>query len=117
MFSPCSPCAEGLSVARSSRKGSEAVPQRDERALVDADASHDLSGHLERRGAERGPLFGEGDVEHPLVVRAAGALRHGGALWLTANAHLPYERALAEAFAEVTLRASANGYKVYEARR
>ena len=47
----------------------------------------------------------------------SGALRHGGALWLTANAHLPYERVLGEAFAEVTLRASANGYKVYEARR
>jgi 16S rRNA (guanine1207-N2)-methyltransferase len=68
------------------------------------------------------PPFHDGGAEdrvlgQSFIARAAGALRHGGALWLTANAHLPYERVLAEAFAEVTLRASANGYKVYEARR
>jgi 16S rRNA (guanine1207-N2)-methyltransferase len=68
------------------------------------------------------PPFHDGGAEdralgQSFIARAAGALRHGGALWLTANAHLPYERVLGEAFAEVTLRASANGYKVYEARR
>ncbi|AWN35612.1 class I SAM-dependent methyltransferase [Methylobacterium radiodurans] len=68
------------------------------------------------------PPFHDGGAEdralgQSFIARAAGALRHGGALWLTANAHLPYERVLGEAFAEVTLKASANGYKVYEARR
>ena len=51
------------------------------------------------------------------VARAAEALRPGGTLWLTANAHLPYERVLAERFSAVTPRAAEGGYKVYEARR
>ncbi len=68
------------------------------------------------------PPFHDGGAEdralgQSFIARAAASLRAGGALWLTANAHLPYERVLGEAFAEVTLRASANGYKVYEARR
>lgn len=68
------------------------------------------------------PPFHDGGAEdralgQGFIARAAEALRPGGALWLTANAHLPYERALAEQFGSVTLRASEGGYKVYEARR
>ncbi|ACA16568.1 methyltransferase small [Methylobacterium sp. 4-46] len=51
------------------------------------------------------------------IRRAAEVLRPGGALWLTANLHLPYEAVLAEAFRTVTARASGHGYKVYEAIR
>ena len=51
------------------------------------------------------------------IARAAGALRTGGTLWLTANAHLPYEATLREAFRTVTAVAQAGGYKIYEARK
>ncbi|WP_238297855.1 methyltransferase, partial [Methylobacterium soli] len=50
------------------------------------------------------------------IRRAAESLRPGGLLWLTANAHLPYEAVLKATFKAVTLRASAHGYKVYEAK-
>lgn len=48
---------------------------------------------------------------------AADALAPGGAFWLVANAHLPYEALLAERFGEVRVVAAARGYKVFEARR
>jgi len=51
------------------------------------------------------------------IARAAEALRPGGALWLVANAHLPYEASLREAFRHVAVAVQANGYRVYEARR
>lgn len=68
------------------------------------------------------PPFHDGGVEDQalgaaFIERAAQALRPGGALWLTANRHLPYEAALHAAFVTVTLQASENGYKVFEARR
>ena len=47
---------------------------------------------------------------------AADALAPNGALWLVANAHLPYENLLAERFSEVRVVTSARGYKVFEAR-
>lgn len=46
---------------------------------------------------------------------AAQTLRTGGALWLTANRHLPYEAVLAALFKTVTVKAQASGYKVFEA--
>lgn len=68
------------------------------------------------------PPFHDGGSEdqslgRTFIRRAAEALRPGGVLWLTANVHLPYEAGLKEAFREVTVKASANGYKVFEARR
>lgn len=68
------------------------------------------------------PPFHDGGAEDQklgqvFIRRAAEALRPGGSLWLTANAHLPYERVLAEAFKAVTVKASAHGYKVFEARK
>jgi 16S rRNA (guanine1207-N2)-methyltransferase len=67
------------------------------------------------------PFHERGDADHGLgqafIRRAAEALRPGGTLWVTANAHLPYERSLADAFKTVTPRAAAGGYKVYEARK
>lgn len=47
---------------------------------------------------------------------AAESLAPGGAFWMVANAHLPYEAMLAERFAEVRVAANAGGYKVIEAR-
>jgi 16S rRNA (guanine1207-N2)-methyltransferase len=51
------------------------------------------------------------------IEAAARALKPGGACWLTANQHLPYEQALARSFREVRLKVQAQGYKVYEAIR
>lgn len=47
---------------------------------------------------------------------AANALSPRGVFWLVANAQLPYEALLAERFKQVRGVASANGYKVIEAR-
>lgn len=68
------------------------------------------------------PPFHDGGGEdqalgQSFIARAAEVLRPGGTLWLTANTHLPYEAPLRAAFKTVTLKASAGGYKVYEARR
>lgn len=51
------------------------------------------------------------------IEAAARALRPGGACWLTANRHLPYEQALSGNFREIRLKAEAQGFKVYEAIR
>ena len=51
------------------------------------------------------------------IRRAARALRTGGACWLVANRHLPYETVLSSVFKSVRLDHEAGGYKVYEARK
>lgn len=68
------------------------------------------------------PPFHEGGGEdktlgQAFIRAAAGALRKGGALWMVANRHLPYEAILAESFAKVRLVAEGGGYKVFEARK
>jgi len=68
------------------------------------------------------PPFHDGGAEdralgQAFIRRAAQALRKGGTCWLVANRHLPYEAELNQAFARVTLKVEADGYKVYEARR
>ncbi|MFN3523316.1 MAG: class I SAM-dependent methyltransferase [Phenylobacterium sp.] len=68
------------------------------------------------------PPFHDGGREdralgQAFIAAAAAALRKGGVCWLVANRHLPYEAALAEAFAAVRLVAETGGFKVYEARR
>jgi 16S rRNA (guanine1207-N2)-methyltransferase len=50
------------------------------------------------------------------IRRAAKSLRRGGACWLVANRHLPYEAALIAAFKTVRLDHEASGYKIFEAR-
>lgn len=68
------------------------------------------------------PPFHEGGGEdkalgQAFIRAAAEALRKGGALWMVANRHLPYEAILAESFAKVRLVAEGGGYKVFEARK
>ena len=47
--------------------------------------------------------------------RAQQILRPGGALWVVANRHLPYESVMSSLFANLALRAEGHGFKVYEA--
>jgi 16S rRNA (guanine1207-N2)-methyltransferase len=68
------------------------------------------------------PPFHDGGIEdqalgRTFIARAAESLRPGGTLWLVANAHLPYEAALREAFRSVSVTAQAGGYRAFEARR
>ena len=68
------------------------------------------------------PPFHEGGSQDTalgvaFLQAASTMLRRGGVCWIVANRHLPYEATLAAAFAEVTLRADAGGYKIFEARR
>ncbi|WP_374469522.1 class I SAM-dependent methyltransferase [Phenylobacterium sp.] len=51
------------------------------------------------------------------IRRAHQILRPGGALWLVANRHLPYEAVLNGLFSRVTPRGEGAGFKIYEARR
>jgi 16S rRNA (guanine1207-N2)-methyltransferase len=51
------------------------------------------------------------------IEAAAAMLAKRGVCWLVANRHLPYEAALAGAFATVAVRDGASGYKVFEARK
>jgi len=68
------------------------------------------------------PPFHEGGGEdkalgQAFIRAAAGALRKGGAFWMVANRHLPYEAILAESFSKVRLVGEGGGYKVFEARK
>jgi 16S rRNA (guanine1207-N2)-methyltransferase len=57
------------------------------------------------------------ELGRAFIAAAARALRPGGRLWLVANRHLPYEAALAGAFAFVNVLADAQGFKVITARK
>jgi len=68
------------------------------------------------------PPFHDGGAEdqslgQSFIRKAAEALRPGGLCWLVANRHLPYEAVLKTAFKRVTLKAEAQGYKIYEAQK
>lgn len=68
------------------------------------------------------PPFHDGGAEdkalgQAFIRRAHAILRPGGALWLVANRHLPYEGVLGELFARTALAAEGAGFKVYEARK
>ncbi|MDX2290023.1 MAG: class I SAM-dependent methyltransferase [Hyphomicrobiaceae bacterium] len=63
------------------------------------------------------PPFHDGGAEdralgQVFIAKAAGMLRPGGVLWLTANRHLPYEATLKTHFASVTPVADGGGYKI-----
>lgn len=62
------------------------------------------------RGAQ--PGIGQG-----LIAAAAKALKHGGRLFMVANRNLPYEKTLADNFAESGELARSDAFKVLYARR
>lgn len=55
------------------------------------------------------------DVGRRFIAAAAQALRPGGRLWLVANRHLPYERALGAGFERVRIVTQQHGFKIIEA--
>ena len=55
------------------------------------------------------------DVGQGFIRAAAQGLRPGGEFYMVANRHLPYEKTLAEVFANVTQLAEEGGYKVIRA--
>jgi 16S rRNA (guanine1207-N2)-methyltransferase len=66
------------------------------------------------------PPFHEGKKTLPetgqaFIRTAARSLKPGGALYMVANSHLPYEQALAASFRNVTPLAAENGFKVLHA--
>lgn len=66
------------------------------------------------------PPFHDGGTEdralgRVFIERAADALRAGGACWLVANRHLPYEAVLTTHFKTLRLVRDERGFKVYEA--
>jgi len=90
-------------------------------SVVWADLRRPLEGVADLDFVVMNPPFHDGGAEDRalgagFIAAAAAMLRKGGACWLVANRHLPYEAALAQAFASVALRAEGGGYKVFEAR-
>jgi 16S rRNA (guanine1207-N2)-methyltransferase len=86
---------------------------------IDARQAADLSG---MDFVVSNPPFHETGVEDKAVgqafIRAGHAmLRPGGALWIVANRHLPYEAVLTELFKRARLVVETARYKVYEAVR
>jgi 16S rRNA (guanine1207-N2)-methyltransferase len=66
------------------------------------------------------PPFHEGKATDSMIgsafiQRAAANLRPGGALYMVANAHLPYEAALRQAFSKVEKIFEEAGFKGYRA--
>jgi len=66
------------------------------------------------------PPFHDGGAEdralgQSFIRRAAEALRPGGACWLVANRHLPYEAVMKPLFRRIALKAETGLYKIYEA--
>ena len=63
-------------------------------------------------GRHAAPALGQ-----DFIAAAARLLKPGGQLWLVANRHLPYERALGQAFSEVAEAAGDRAYKIFRATR
>ncbi len=68
------------------------------------------------------PPFHEGkatdsDIGAAFVRTAAASLKRGGALYMVANSHLPYEKVLTKHFGRVEKTHEARGFKIYRAVR
>ncbi len=66
------------------------------------------------------PPFHDSGVEDKTIgqmflTRSAAMLKRGGALWLVANRHLPYELTLRALFKQVDVVSDENGFKIFKA--
>jgi 16S rRNA (guanine1207-N2)-methyltransferase len=87
-----------------------------------ADLRRPLEGLADLDFVVMNPPFHDGGAEDralgvAFIETAARTLGKRGVCWLVANRHLPYEAALASAFATVTVKAEGGGYKIFEARK
>lgn len=108
----------------------------DRRAISCARRNVSDSRALFRHGDLRRPGGGEADLDFVLmnppfhdggredrslgvafIEAAARRLKSGGACWVTANRHLPYEAPLSSTFRQLRLAGETGAFKVYEARR
>ncbi len=120
-----SPKVKGLTLIDIDRRAVEATRRNvdDARAEVRwADLRATPAGLANLDFVVMNPPFHQGGIEDQALgqgfaATAAKVLRRGGALWLTANRHLPYEGVLKPLFSRVELRAEARGFKVFEAHR
>ena len=90
--------------------------------LVWADLRRPLEGLADLDFVVMNPPFHDGGTEDKalgvaFIGAASRMLGKRGVCWLVANRHLPYEAALASAFAAVTVHGDAGGYKIFEARK
>ena len=90
--------------------------------VVWADLRRPLDGVADLDFVVMNPPFHDGGAEDralgvAFIEAAARMLGKRGVCWLVANRHLPYEAALASAFATVTVRGEGGGYKIFEARK
>lgn len=117
-----SPQVTGLTLVDLDRRAIEAVRRNIDDPRADflwADA-RTLAADGELDFVVSNPPFHDGGTEdrrlgQGFIRQAAAMLKRGGALWLVANRHLPYEAELAAAFRRVRPAAEAGGYKVFEA--
>ncbi|SEN76686.1 class I SAM-dependent methyltransferase [Palleronia pelagia] len=75
-------------------------------------ADHVISNPPFHKGRKGAP-----DLGQAFIVNAARILAPRGSLWLVANRHLPYERTLAQHFADVTELPGTSAFKLYRATR
>lgn len=90
--------------------------------VVWADLRRPLDGVADLDFVVMNPPFHDGGAEDralgvAFIEAAARMLGKRGVCWLVANRHLPYEAALASAFATVAVRGEGGGYKIFEARK
>jgi 16S rRNA (guanine1207-N2)-methyltransferase len=119
------PAVTGLTCADIDRRAAACAEHNlnDPRAaVVWADLRRPLEGVSDLDFVVTNPPFQAGGGEdralgRAFIAAASAMLRKGGACWLVANRHLPYEASLAGAFASVAVRAEGDGYKVFEARK
>ena len=94
----------------------------DERVQIDwADATTWRAPHQMDHVISNPPFHTSRKAEPALgmafITAAKRMLAPSGSLWLVANRHLPYERALQDSFAEVTPLPGPGGYKLIHARK
>jgi len=117
-----SPGVTALRLIDLDRRAVEAARKNveDARATFEWADVRTLAGDGELNFVISNPPFHDGGAEdrrlgQAFIRKAAELLKKGGAAWIVANRHLPYEAELNAAFNRVRMVADAGGYKLFEA--